>query len=160
MNRADIYNSGADFRAAFGDMVLVTAGGAGDNTEANGEWVDRKDLTDGIAMSAKLVFVLEATLAAAANMTLLANFQDATDASGTGAADYGTPFPVTTVLASTPGGTVFTVVEIDVNLSSAREFVRIQFTPNLSAANTDTARCAAVWLFGGAQRGPTSNTVI
>lgn len=160
MNRADIYNSGADFRAAFGDMVTVTAGGAGDNTEANGDWVSRKDADGSIAMSAKCILVIEGTLAATQSLSLLANFQDAADGAGAGAADYGTPFPVTTVLSSTPGGTLGTVVELDVNFSSAREFVRIQFTPNLSAGATDTARIAVVWCFGGQQRGPASNTVV
>lgn len=160
MSRADIYNGGANARAAFGDSVTATAGGAGDNTEANGDWADRKDASDGIAMSVKCLITVEATLGAGASITFLANLQDAVDASGTGAADYGTPLTVTTVASSTPGETKGTVVELDFNLSSAREFIRLQFTPNLSAANTDTARMTVTYLFFGAQRGPATNSLI
>ena len=42
----------------------------------------------------------------------------------------------------------------DVNLSGARRYVRLNFTPELSAGATDTAALSGVAVFGGAIRLP------
>ncbi|HET7233254.1 MAG TPA: hypothetical protein VFJ16_24800 [Longimicrobium sp.] len=125
--------------------VAVTAGGAGDNTEVNGPWVDRQGYA-----SAKLVITFKAVLAAAATLTIAANLQEATDSAGTGAADFGAAHAAATAATGAGGGsTEYGVVELDLNLTTAERYVRAQFTPNLSAANTDTAVVSAVLVLGG-----------
>lgn len=157
MNRADLLNMGADLRAVFGGYVAATAASTGDNTEYNGAWVSRKDADGGLARSAKAIVVIDATLTATKVLTLLGNMQYATDSGGTGATDFGTAMTVATVLSETGG----TVVELDFNLIDAGgEYVRLQITPDLSAANTDTARLMIAWIFGGHPKNPVSNSVV
>ena len=146
---------GARLRTFNGGIANATAGGSGDNTELDGVWVDRSAYE-----SAKLVLHYRATLAANATLTIAANAQDASSSGGAGAADFGTAMPVTTVATGPAGGgTVSGTVELDFNLDTAKQFVRAQFTPNLSAANTDTCTVTAVWVFGGARRQPISARV-
>jgi hypothetical protein len=138
------HNVGARLATKAGGGVSATAGGAGDNAEANGSWVDRARLG-----SAKLVLHYRATLAQAATLSLTANIQDAADDQGAGAADLGAVMS-TRVVATGPtgGGTVRGTVELDYDLNSARQFVRAQFTPDLSAGATDTCQIEAIWVFG------------
>ena len=155
MTFANVHNGGADVRSAraLGNQT-ATAGGAGDATEVNGAWVSRKTTTGSIAQSAKVIVNFTTTLAAAATLKFGANFQDATDSSGTGAADYGDVVAATTAATGGSGGTTETgTFELDVDLGGAREFIRAQITPDLSAGATDTAAWSAVYLFFGDQRG-------
>lgn len=126
----------------------ATAGGTGDATEVDGPWIDVRNYR-----SAKLIVQTRAVLGAAATITLAANLQDATALAGTGAADFG-PAVAATVVATGGGGgsTEFGQIEIDVDLTTCRGFLRAQFTPNLSAANTDTAITSATLILGGAQQ--------
>lgn len=160
-NRADIFNGGAGARSAFASYQAATAGGSGDATEADGAWVSR-DLGDlGIARSAKLIIAYRAVLAQGATMTIAANIQDATSSGGANADDYGKAYSAATVATGGTGGsTEVGTVEFDFDLSSASEFIRSQITPNLSAANTDTAVLVATWVFFGTHRTPASNSVI
>lgn len=156
-------NIGAFLHAASAAPVTdVTAGGAGDATEVDGTDYDRLvQGSGGPSLSATLLMHFTAVLAAAATLSLAANVQDADD-DGAGApdtyADYGSAL-VNAVVATGPGGggTVNGVARLNVNLSGARQWIRAQFTPNLSAANTDTARVSAVWIFGGSTEYPMSD---
>jgi len=139
-------------------LGTATAGGAGDNTEVNGGWVDRRPATRGAYHSAKLVITYTTTLAAAATLKFAANIQDATDGSGTGAADFGLALASTTV--ATGAGTFTGTVELDFDVSNAREFLRAQITPDLSAANTDTCSWQAVFVLGGSDRSGVSKSLI
>ena len=138
------HNVGARLTAQAGGGVSATAGGAGDNTKADGLWLDRSRYG-----SAKLVIHYRATLAAAATLSLQANLRDAVDGAGAGANAFGAAM-ASKVVATGPGGggTVRGVVELDYDLNGARQFVQAQFTPDLSAANTDTCQIEAVWVFG------------
>lgn len=157
MNRADLLNMGADLRVVFGGYVAITAGGGGDNTEYNGAWVSRKDTAGGQARSAKAIVLIDATITAAQTLKLLGNMQYATDSGGTGATDFGAALSQITVLSAT--GT--TVVELDFNLIGVLgDFVRLQITPDLSNANTDTARIMIGWVFGGYQKNPVTKSVV
>jgi hypothetical protein len=130
--------------------VDVTAAGAGDNVEVDGAWIDRSGL-----LSGKAVVVYTATLAQGETLSIAANAQDADDSSGTGAADYGAALTSTVVATGDTGGSTETgVVELDFDLMGARGFLRLQFTPDLSASGTDTAELAAVWILGGADEQP------
>jgi hypothetical protein len=54
----------------------------------------------------------------------------------------------------TGGGTVTGTFEVDMNLGGAGQYVRAKFTPDMSAADTDTAALSGVLVFGGADRVP------
>lgn len=161
MRRIDKHVGVRDFRSEYASNGTATAGGAGDATEVDGAWVDRKPATLGAYHTAKLVISYTTTLAAAATLTFAANIQDATDDSGTGAADFGSALTATTVATGpSGGGTVKGTIEMDFDISNAREFLRSQITPNLSAANTDTCSWQAAWVFGGSDRSGASKSLI
>lgn len=160
MNRADTFNGGFNARSAFASTGTALAGGAGDNTEVDGVYVNRKDDKSGIAMSAKLVIAYRATLAAGATLSLTVNIQDDADGAGAGV-DYGPAYPKTVVATGGAGGTTESgTIELDFDLAAAEQYVRSQITPDLSAGATDTATVTAVWVFFGAQKGPMSKSVV
>lgn len=161
MNRADIHDGGYRARSEFAGAVAATAAGSGDATEVNGQWVSRDIANVGMAVSAKLVIGYEAVLAEGKTLTIAANIQDATDSSGTGVADYGTAVAATTVATGDTGGsTERGTIELDFDLAEANEYVRAQFTPDLSASGTDTAKVSAHWVFFGAPKGPMTKSLI
>lgn len=129
---------------------VVTAGAGGDGAEQSGYWNDRRRKN-----SAVLVISFTAVLAQGATLSLAANMQDATDGSGTGAADFGDAVANAVVATGGTGGTTEVgTLEIDIDLSSADGWLRGQVTPTLSAANTDTVAIAAVLVLGGADKYP------
>lgn len=146
-------NIGAYIAAALAlDNTDAVAAGAGDATEADGNWVDRNR-----ALSAKLVITFKAVLAEDKTLSIAANAQDASDSSGTGAADYGDAVANAVVATGGSGGsTERGVVELDLDLSSADAFIRPQVTPDLSAVATDTVEFNAVIVFGGFDQNPAS----
>ena len=162
---SSVHNGGANARSARGSGGLTaTAGGAGDNTVANANWVSRKDdRNKGIALSVKLIVSYSAVLAAAATLKFAVNFQDATDGAGTGAAQYPVGESVATTTAAigpAGGGTVSGTFEVDMDLAGAREFIRAQVTPDLSAGATDTLSFHMDYVFFGEQRGPTTKSPV
>lgn len=163
MNRSQILDGGAYSRLAFQAINrTATAGGGGDATEVDGEWVDRMSAT-GLAMSAKLGIAFTSTFAAVAGANQLSfaiQIQDATAADGTGAADYGSPVVSTVVQTGESGGSVETGAgEVDINLSGANRYIRAQITPDLSAATVDTLEWAALFVLFGEGRQPTSQQI-
>lgn len=158
--RDEIYNGGAYARSERGTgNNAVTAAGAGDATEVNGAWQSRKG-TKGIAMSAKLVISYTTTLAQGATLSFAGNFQDADTVGGSGAADFGDAVAEKIVATGGTGGSTVTgTVEIDINLSPAREFVRAQMTPNLSAGATDTAAWHMDYVFFGDHNQPATKAI-
>lgn len=158
MNRSEILNGGAYCTTArvTGNHTAVAAG-SGDNTEVNGDWLDRSVGDSGrfehaaLVMSAKLSVGYTTTLAAGKTLSFAVQFQDADDISGGGAADYGDPVVLTVAATGDSGGSTETgTFEQDVGLEGAREFIRAQITPDLNASGTDTAAWSAQWvLFGG-----------
>lgn len=159
--RDKIYNGGAYCRSARGTgNNTATAGGAGDATEVNGAWVGRNVAT-GIANSMKVVVSFTATLAEGATLTFAGNMQDATAIGGTGAADFGDAFAAAVVATGGVGGSTETgTFEVDVDLSGAREFIRTQLTPDLSAALNDTAAWHMDYVFFGDQRHPCTKSAV
>lgn len=154
---ASMQNMGALIGARHAAVnITATAGGSGDATETNGAWIDRQGF-----QSVKVVVVWSTTLAAAATLSIAANLQDASAINGTGAADFGDALAAT-VVATGPGGggTVTGVTELDFDVSGADRYIRIQFTPDLSASGTDTARLAAVYIVGGSADQPVTATAV
>lgn len=148
---ASMNNVGALLAARYAAAgVDATAGGTGDNTEVNGAWIDRRGFN-----SLKVVIPYTATLAEDATLSIAANLQDASASDGTGAADYGDALASTVQATGDAGGSTETgVVELDFDVSGCDRYVRIQFTPNLSAANTDVAEMGAVYVLAGSTDNP------
>jgi len=160
MRRIDTLLGVREFRSERASNGSATAGGGGDATEVNGAWTDRLG-TKGMYMTAKLVITYTATLAATKTLAFAVNIQDASDSSGTGAADFGDALASTVVDTGESGGsTEVGTIELDFDLSSAKEFIRSQITPDLSATGTDTCSWQATWIFGGTDRGDVSKSLI
>jgi hypothetical protein len=128
--------------------TAATAGSTGDNTAVTGVIIDRAAL--GWPQSAVLAIPYTATLAAAATLSLAYTVQEGDASNLSDAATLQTA--TTAVVATGPsgGGTVTGTFEVNVPLAGAGRYVRANFTPDLSAANTDTAALSAVIVFGGA----------
>jgi hypothetical protein len=145
---------------AIGDLIsvrraaantAVTAGGAGDNTLVTGVIIDRAAL--GWPQSAVFAVPFTATLAAAASLSLAYTVQEG-DASNLSDAATLQSAASAIIASSVGGGTVTGTFEVNVPLIGAGRYVRVNWTPDLSAANTDTAALSAVLVFGGAERLP------
>ncbi|WP_193171261.1 hypothetical protein [Nisaea nitritireducens] len=154
---ASMNNAGALIAGRFGLAGLaVVAGGAGDNVEANGAFIDRRGYN-----SLKVLVPYTATLGDADTLSLAANVQSAADAAGTGATDYGEALASAVQATGGGGGSTETgVLELDYDLSGCGPFVRVQVIPDLSAANTDTADLAAVYVLAGATDNPVSSSPV
>lgn len=148
MNAAAMHDPASALAAAYAAAnTAVTAGGSGDATEVDGAWIDVGD-AEGISF----LIGFTTTIQEAETLTIAANAQDADDSSGTNAADFGTAITATTVATGPSGdGTVTGVAIATFNARAAREYMRIQFTPNLSASGTDTAAISCVAILGGAK---------
>ncbi|TMI98481.1 MAG: hypothetical protein E6G97_25930 [Alphaproteobacteria bacterium] len=137
-------------------ITSLTAGGGGDNTAVVGLTIDRAAL--GLPLCAQLTIAWEAVLAAAATLTLKnVLIEQSADGTNWDATAYKT-FTDPGVVATGPGGggTVRGATEFSVDLQSAKQFVRVKHTPDLSAANTDTAKTSPVWNFAGFDRLPSA----
>jgi len=154
---ASMQNAGALIAARYGvNNIDVVAGGSGDAVEVNGAWIDRRGFS-----SLKVIIPYTATLGAGETLAVAANLQDASDGNGTGAADFGDALTSTAQATGESGGSTETgVVELDFDLSGADRYVRIQFTPNLSRANTDTAALSAHYVLAGATENPVTASAI
>lgn len=146
-NKADTYNSGVRISPLFSSIASATAGGTGDNTQATGATIDRVGFG-----SAKVVVSYTATLAAAATMTLAVSRQTSEDGSTWATA---TVLQAATLAATgdSGGSTETGVVTFNESYEVVARYVRYLVTPNLSAANTDTALVATTVILGGAYNG-------
>jgi hypothetical protein len=140
---------GAHISTRFGGTADVTAAGTGDATEVDSPWIDRQDY-----FSCKVSVGYEAVLADTEDIAIGLNLQDATSAAGAGAADFGTAVPSAVLVTSSGGTTETGVLEADFNLMTARQFIRLQYTPDMSAAATDTAELGAIVILGGPEDKP------
>jgi hypothetical protein len=129
--------------------TAVTAGGSGDATEVTGVIIDRAAL--GWPESAVLAIPFTAALAASETLSI------AYTVASSQADNLSNPATVRTATAAvvaTGSGTITGTFEVDLNLRGAGRYVRANFTPDLSRANTDTAALSAVLVFGGSNRLP------
>lgn len=122
----------------------AVAGTAPDGVEQSGEYVDRLGYE-----SAEFEVAFEATLGDGETLTVIGNAQDAADAAGAGAADFGDAATSLVLTGGSGGTTEFGVLRIPLNLNQARRFIRPQWTADASAANTDVWVGAAVCILGG-----------
>lgn len=133
----------------------ATAAGTGDNTVKNGISIDRLAITGNagsMPMSAVAAVLSDATLASGATLKVAITVQEGPD--GSNWSDYAS-VATTTVLTGGSGGTSGSAaISLNVDLSSARRYVRLNHIPDLSAAGTDTALTRATWVFAGMDRLP------
>ena len=128
-------------------FAASTAGGAGNAAAVTGPTLQRSLI--GMPRSAALVLAFTATLAAGKTLSLGAvSIQDSAD--GVSFAPYQL-FVDPGIVATGPanGGTMAAEVTLKAALSGARDYVRVVFTPTLSATATDTATVLALLLFAG-----------
>lgn len=130
----------------------LTAGGSGDNTEVVGVIIDRAAF--GYPQSCVVAIPFSATLAAAATLTLLWDVEEGNASNLSDAEILASQTAQVVATGPAGGGTVTGTFQVDVPLSGAGRYVRLNFTPNLSAANTDTAAVSAVFVLGGSDRLP------
>lgn len=147
----------------------VVAAGTNDNTLKTGAWIDRSHpgvggpafspRSSGPYGSMTAWLVGQATLAAAATLTLVSGtLETASDTSGTGTTTAVT-FTPSVVLATGPsgGGTVqiaYRLADKPFYLSTDGLAWRPKVTVDMSASGTDTAILAVVFVFGGSDLKP------
>ena len=133
----------------------LTAAGAGDATEIDGIAYDREDKTEfpnGPPESGVLYVAASAVLGSGDTLSIAANWQHSPSTTQSWT-DVGTAV-ASTVIATGPsgGGTVHAEIAIPLSGPVAQTLdkaVRVQVTPDLSRAGTDTASIGGVLVFGG-----------
>lgn len=134
----------------------LTAAGTGDATTTTGATIDRVTAAGGLARSALFSTVYDATLTSSKTLSITQIIQDSAD--GTNFSDYQTAAAATVVATGTTGGsTAAGQLNLQVDLGSARRYVRINTVPDLSHTGTDTALTRSVAVLGGFDRLPAPN---
>lgn len=98
----------------------------------NGNWIDRSNF-----MSMKAFGVLGSAAGSPSAQGLTLKIQDATDNSGTGAADY-KPDGSTTAQSTTGTTTDNSVTTLNVNLKNARQYIRVVGTLAFTSGTSPT----------------------
>jgi hypothetical protein len=149
--------------------AVITAAAGNDGSELTGITVDRLLAGRGFAHSAKLVISFVVTTASGKKLTVTANAEHGNASNMTDTADYaatraqfdmsssGTITAITLSSGAVPAtdvaGASLTAaagqVEIDFDLSSAKRYIRIMVTLDLSNTSTDTVAYSAAWILGG-----------
>ncbi len=132
--------------------VAATAGGSGDDTLVTGEILDRGAI--GFPQSAVLGIPFAATLAEGETLEIGYAIQTGNAANLSDASTLQSGVKAVVATGPTGGGAVQGTFRVDVPLGGAGRYVRANFTPDLSRANTDTAALSAVMVLGGADRLP------
>jgi hypothetical protein len=132
--------------------TAVTAGGAGDNTAVTGVIIDRAAL--GWPDSAVAAVTYSAALAATQTLSIGYTAQSGDNSGLSDAATLKTAALAVVATGPEGGGTVTGTFEVALSLRGAGRYVRVNFTPDLSRANTDTAALAGVLVVGGSKRAP------
>lgn len=131
-----------------------TAGGAGDNTTKTGVVIDREAIgspgNGAPPLSAQLAVLYEATLASGNTLTIAIGLDHSSNNSDW--VEYASTAATTTATGTSGGAAQTSQMVFNVNLSSARRWIRPKFLPDLSAAGTDTAKAVAVAVLAGYDR--------
>ncbi|CAN5576589.1 hypothetical protein BH10PSE14_BH10PSE14_06680 [soil metagenome] len=131
----------------------AVAAGAGDSTTTTGATIDRMGFSSGsMPMTMAAAIIYDATLATAKTLSFGYAVQDSAD--GSTWADYQTATYAVVATGATAASVAAGQLEVGVNLTSARRFVRFNFAPDLSATQTDTAVARAVGFAAGFDRLP------
>lgn len=145
-------NSEITVRRAGAQTATITAGAAGDNTEVTGVIIDRAAL--GWAESVVVAIPYTATLGATQTLSIGYTLQHGETANLADVATLATAAPAVVATGGAGGTTEVGVFEVGVSLRGARRYVRLNYTPDLNRANTDTMALSSVLVFAGANRLP------
>jgi hypothetical protein len=145
-------NIGQFIHAAFACAVASQTAGAA--AAVTGVAIDRFAVPGAgpIPLSCSVLYSITGTLASTHTMSLAYSIQDSAD--GTTFANMleqgGDVVAATVELTGNVGGTAQNLlIKQDVDLSGAREFIRVSFTPSFSASSVDTVVVSPVVVFGG-----------
>lgn len=127
----------------------IIAGDANDGLEQIGSWVGRFNL-----MSAVLLIPYKVTLAKDETLSFDISFEDADDQSGTNAAPIGGTFSGFVETGDIGGSIIEKAHQFNLNLSSARGFIRCKVTPTLSAPSADSIDMSAIYALSGQNNYP------
>jgi hypothetical protein len=138
------------------DRATSTAGGAGDGATVTGLSVDRQGFSNGSMPNSALIAVaFEATLASGKTLSIGYAVQDSADNSSW--ADFQTGASTTASTGASGGSVSKSEFNVQVNLGSARRYIRFNYVPTCSATGTDTTYSEAVGFFAGTDRLAASN---
>lgn len=157
MNQVIQHNIGAVVDIVYASAAAAaTAAGTGDNTTTTGTTIDRQGLTNGsMPRSALFSTLFDATLASGATLSIGYAVQDSPD--GSNWSDYQTAAKVVVGTGPSGGGAVKGQFNIQVDLNSARRYVRYNSLQDLSAGGTDTSVTRSAAVLGGFDRLPSPN---
>lgn len=131
--------------------ATATAAGTGDSTSTTGITIDRMGFGLGsMPLSAVFGVLWEAVAATSKTLSIGYAVQDSAD--GSNWSDYATATYAVVGTGSTAASALAGQLEADVDLQSARRYVRFNFAIDLSATQTDTAVARAAGFFGGFDR--------
>jgi hypothetical protein len=149
MSFGNQHNIGASIVCAHGsDNATQVAAGSGDNTQVVGQIIDRTLFNYPLSMI--VAIRCKAVLATTAKLTLKSVTVEHGDASNlSDAASFATPADADVLVDPGGGSTMRTVKEYDVDLGGAKRYIRVKYTPDLSAGSVDTAENSVVVIFGG-----------
>lgn len=139
---------GAAYAAA---STSLTAAGGGDNTEVTGVTIDLMALPTRYE-SVCFSLPATATLAATKTLTISAKIETGDASNLSDATDMVAASTVLTLTGAAGGSTERGVAKVGSSLEYAKRYIRIKFTPDLSATGTDTAVVQSIALFGGAAK--------
>lgn len=141
------------------DNTTVGAGVGGSGTPINGNVFDRLGVRN-LHLSGKLQIGYKATLASGHSATIDWAVRNS-DTSGGTYTNVVTSSPSrhpasgqASISANDDGTAVRGVVEVDLDLLGAKEFLRGVVTPTLSASGVDTLTLCGVWALGGGEELP------
>jgi hypothetical protein len=139
-------------KCVYAAHTTATAASTGDNTEVNGAALD----VNGDYQSLKVVIAYSAALTSTETISFTANLQtaDVHTFNDGSQEDYGDALSKTAVAGDTGVTSATGVVELDFDLRGAKRWVRVQYTPDLSAGGTDTLAASAVYILGGSRVQP------
>lgn len=145
-------NIGAYIHGAFAIAVVSQTAGAA--AAVTGVAVDRFAVPGAgpIPLSCTVFYAITATLAATHTFSLAYSIQDSADGVNFLNMLEQTGDVVTSTLeltGPTGGAPQNLLIRQDVDLSGAREYVRVAFTPSFSASSVDTVVISPIIVFGG-----------
>jgi hypothetical protein len=144
-------NIGAYITTKFALQRTPSGAGQGGNVGAtDGAEIDRTSKRP-LHISAKLAVGYKTTLAS--GNTLAITVQPRASEDGNTYEDFGDP-EVVTVTGLGGGPQQTGMVEVDVNLIGAPAYIQARVTPVLSASGVDTAEVFGVWILGGGETIP------
>jgi hypothetical protein len=149
MNFSDMKNIGDLIKTQYVLMGSATAGGTGDATEIAGTVINRDGYLSGV-----LAVPYTATLAADKSLKLTISVAESSDGTNFDTAVKLKDAVTVATGKATTGSTETGLVEIDINLSGYKNYVKFSVTPDLTATGTDTCLVGATFALGGAERIP------